>query len=300
MRPWFRGGVAAVAAAALGVAALAALAPVSPAVSSCAAAGRSAGGGPNHAALVIEHGDGSVETVCVSFSGATITGKEILDTAAIAWSGQSFGSFGEAVCALDGEPAHYATCPGKDDYWAFYFSRAGGAWQFAEAGVSTLTFASGDAEGFRYVPAAGTPATPPSPAGVCATGPAATATLAGTVALATPATPRPTATSASGSARAAAGNAASPAGATDAGTEPPPALADTPGTSVPAPATASGDIAAAATASPSASASAATVAPAPASGGGVDAGLLLAAIVGGGLAGLAMLRLLAARRPPSP
>ncbi len=287
-------------AAAIVLAALAALAPASPTVSSCAAAGRSAGSGPNHVALVIEHGDGSVVNVCVSFSGATITGKQILDTAGIAWSGQSFGSFGEAVCALDGEPAHYSTCPGKDYYWAFYASRAGGAWQFATAGVSTVTFSSGDAEGFRYVPSSGTPATPPSPAGVCAASPAPTATPTPASTATTPATPRPTAAKPSASKSATSVATLSPlvsATETPAATGPAattePAATTSPG---------SGDVAAATAIgpSPSTAASPSPAAPAPSSGGGVDAGLLLAAIAGGGLGGLAVLRLFAARRPPTP
>jgi hypothetical protein len=50
-------------------------------------------------------------------------------------------------------------------------------------------------------------------------------------------------------------------------------------------------------AAPAASAGPGAGAPSPASGGGggLDIGLLLAAVVGGGLAGLALLRLIAAR-----
>ena len=139
------------------------LAPVAPAISGCAAAG------PDHAALVVEHGDGSVVARCVTFGTATVTGEQLLDSSGIGWSGQTFGSYGEAVCAVDGEPAHYAACPGQDSYWALFVSRAGGAWQLSGTGISSLTLRDGDAEGLRYVPAVGVPAPPPSPAGVCAT-----------------------------------------------------------------------------------------------------------------------------------
>ena len=52
-------------------------------------------------------------------------------------------------------------------------SRGGGAWQLSSIGISSLTLGDGDAEGFSYVPAAGNPAAPPSPQGVCATAAAA-------------------------------------------------------------------------------------------------------------------------------
>jgi hypothetical protein len=195
------------------LATLAPLAPSAPIVPGCAAAGS------GHAALVVEHGDGSVLARCVSFGTATVTGEQLLNSSGVAWSGQGFGSYGQAVCALDSEPAHYASCPGQDSYWAVFVSRGGGAWQLSTIGISSLILADGDAEGFRYVPAAGNPEAPPSPAGVCA----------------------------------AAGTASPPPGA-----------------------------------SPQA--------PAPKSGPGFDPGLAVAALAGGGLAGLALLRLAAGRR----
>jgi hypothetical protein len=207
------------------LAALASLAPGTPAASPCAAAGS------HSAALVVEHADGSTVTRCVAFDTDAISGEQLLTLSGIGWSSQSFGDFGDAACALDGEPARYAECPGKDRYWAVFVAQAGGSWQLANVGISTLVLHDGDAEGFRYVPASGVPAAPPSPAGVCAATPtvgiaAATASAGATVG----ATPRNE-------------------------------------TSAPTPS------------------------------GGVDLGLLAAAMVGGGLAGLAILRLIVRRRP---
>jgi hypothetical protein len=281
-------GVATAAVVASLLAALASLAPGSPATASCA------GAGPNHAALVVEHGDGSVVTRCVAFAASQISGEQLLDGAGVAWSAETFGGFGDAVCALDGEPAHYSTCPGKDFYWAVFVSRGGGGWQFAATGISALTLADGDAEGFRYVASAGTAAAPPSPAGVCAAAagsPIPGATQAATATPAAPAaptrsaaartgagaTPRGTAGAAESSGAAASG--AESANATTAGS-------DASGSGGPA--------------TPSASATAAAAEPAPATAGtgGLDAGLLLAALAGGGLLGLALLRLMAMRRAP--
>jgi hypothetical protein len=142
----------------------AAFVPGAPLAETCA------GAGPNHAALVVEHGDGSVVTRCVAFDSATITGEQLLDSSGVAWSGQTFGGFGRAVCALDGEPAHYATCPGTDGYWAIFHSAGSGGWQLSAVGISSLKLAGGDAEGFHYVPTSGDPLQPPTAAGVCDAG----------------------------------------------------------------------------------------------------------------------------------
>ncbi len=142
------------------LAALASLAPVAAVVPGCAASGS------NHAPLVVEHANGSVVTRCVAFDSGSISGEELLNRSGVAWSGQTFGGFGAAVCALDAEPARYSSCPGQDHYWAVFVSRGGGTWQYANIGISALTLADGDAEGFRYVPSAGTPPAPAAP-GVC-------------------------------------------------------------------------------------------------------------------------------------
>jgi hypothetical protein len=169
-------GLASAAAVAVFVAglAVAAFAPGSPLAATCA------GAGPNHAALVVEHADGSVVTRCVAFDSGSITGEQLLDTSGLEWSSQTFGGYGRAVCALDSEPAHYANCPGGDSYWAVFDSSGGGKWQLSAVGISTLKLADGDAEGFRYVPSSGDPAPPPPATGICTTGAGPAAAAAAT------------------------------------------------------------------------------------------------------------------------
>jgi hypothetical protein len=243
--------------------AFASLAPAAPVAPACAAAGA------HHAALVVEHGDGSVVSRCVGFDSAAISGEELLNRSGLAWSSRTFGGFGDAVCALDREPATYLDCPGKDRYWAVFVARGGGSWQLANVGISSLTIHDGDAEGFRYDPASGLPAAPASPVGTC---PAAAATPRRSVAGATSSAASPAAT------------------ATDeAAATPPAAASSAPGSPSPAP------VAAAATGP--AAATPRSQSPTPEPSGGPDPGLLLAAAAGGGLAGLAVLRLLAGRRP---
>lgn len=240
------------------LAALASLAPVAPIVPACAAAGS------HHAALVVEHGDGSVVTRCVAFDASTISGEELLDLSGVAWSSQTFPGFGDAVCALDGEPGRYVDCPGKDSYWAVFVARGGGSWQLSDVGISTLALHDGDAEGFRYVPASGVPAAPVPAGGVCAA--TAAPTPRRSAAAASSAPPSAVATPATTAAGAAAAVTGLPASAAP--------LAAGTGSAAPAP----------------------PQAPAPAPAGGADLGLIAAAVAGGGLAGLAILRLVAGRR----
>jgi len=143
------------------LAALASFAPVAASVPECAAAGS------HHAALVVEHGDGSVVSRCVAFATDSISGEQLLNLSGVSWSSRTFGGFGEAVCAMDEEPAQYVSCPGKDGYWAVFVATGGGEWQLSPVGISSLKLGDGDAEGFRYVPVSGDTAPPQPAAGVC-------------------------------------------------------------------------------------------------------------------------------------
>ncbi|HXZ99782.1 MAG TPA: hypothetical protein VEK76_05480 [Candidatus Binatia bacterium] len=135
-----------------------------PSPSLCASAAEA-----GHVALVVEHGDGSIVTRCVAFSGTSISGEEVLRKSGLGYGTASFSGLGDAVCQIDREPPAYTSClPTTGDYWVLFSARPGGAWTEASTGISSQTFHSGDAEGFRYDPISG--ADPPpsqSPAGVC-------------------------------------------------------------------------------------------------------------------------------------
>ena len=126
--------------------------------------------GAHHVALVVEHGNGTVLTRCVGFDGTGLSGEQVLQMGGVEFQTSQYGgSLGRAVCRIDAEPATYppgcfsATSP----YWVLFVARAGGAWSVSNLGASGLTLRDGDAEGWRYDPQAGSPAQPPSPAGVC-------------------------------------------------------------------------------------------------------------------------------------
>lgn len=122
----------------------------------------------HHAALVVEHGDGAVTTVCVAFPEDQITGDELLQRSQVPYQTADYGAIGKAVCQIQGEPASYP--PGcwtaSSPYWAMFVSRGGGGWGISNLGISSQTFRDGDAQGFRYE-GQSDQSTPPSPAGVC-------------------------------------------------------------------------------------------------------------------------------------
>jgi hypothetical protein len=123
----------------------------------------------SHVTLVVEHGDGRVVGLCIGFDGSSLGGAEVLQASGLEYATGGYGSLGEAVCQIDDEPASYSSClPSSGPYWTVFVARAGGGWEDAASGISTLTFASGDAEGFRYDPQDGPDPPPASPAGICA------------------------------------------------------------------------------------------------------------------------------------
>ncbi|MBV8301355.1 MAG: hypothetical protein JOY68_05490 [Candidatus Dormibacteraeota bacterium] len=123
----------------------------------------------HHAALVVEHGDGSTVRICVGFDSSSISGADILHASLIEYGTVSYSGEGDAVCQIDHEPATYPpSCwTASSPYWAFFVSRGGGAWSASPRGIDTEMFSDGDAAGFRYDSQSGAMFAPVSPAGTC-------------------------------------------------------------------------------------------------------------------------------------
>lgn len=130
----------------------------------CAAASWS-----HHVALVVENSDGRVVRVCVGFEGSSVTGDQLLAASGVEYATAGSDSFGKAVCQINSEPVSYPpTCwTTTSPYWVMFVARGSGPWAPSSLGVSTQTFADGDAEGFRYDPQSGPDPPPPSAAGTC-------------------------------------------------------------------------------------------------------------------------------------
>lgn len=109
----------------------------------------------NRAGLVIQHGDGQVETYCVRFSESSISGLELLTR-----SGQSYlvesGGLGAAVCRIGGEGCAYPSqtcfcqCQGASCAYWNYFNLIDGGWRYAIQGAAGRSIVDGAIDGWAW------------------------------------------------------------------------------------------------------------------------------------------------------
>ncbi|MBL7183673.1 MAG: hypothetical protein ISS50_04395 [Anaerolineae bacterium] len=109
--------------------------------------------GPQRVGLVVDFGDGRVETTCVAFEEAEITGMDVLLRARYEVV-TGFG--GGAVCQINGQGCPSSNCLGchpADDggwiYWA-YFHLEDGHWSYSQLGVAAYYVSDGDVEGWAW------------------------------------------------------------------------------------------------------------------------------------------------------
>jgi hypothetical protein len=113
--------------------------------------------------VVVTHLDGKSVERCVGFDGDQINGDDLMTQSGLQVQAQQF-SFGKAICQIDQEPASFTDCfPKNQPYWSLYTETAGGPWQQAQTGYTAINLKSGDGLGWRYTPAAASPAPLPSP-----------------------------------------------------------------------------------------------------------------------------------------
>ena len=120
------------------------------------------------AGIVIDYGDGRVETACIAFSGDGIAGEELLRRV-----GADVNHFSGLVCSIDDLGCQHSgsfdscTCEcgsgGPCVYWAF-FSRAyeDDAWRYSSLGFRALDAKDGDLQAWRW--GEGVPGSAPAPA----------------------------------------------------------------------------------------------------------------------------------------
>lgn len=120
----------------------------------------------NHAAVVVDTGT-EVKKFCLAFPEESISGAEALRRVDADAVFASFGSRGEAVCALCGTgcPSSNCFCDPKR-FWAYHRAGPGGApYSLSRAGASSTSVRNGDVEGWRW---GGGEAPPPATVGeVC-------------------------------------------------------------------------------------------------------------------------------------
>lgn len=111
--------------------------------------------GPNHAGVVVVHGDGSVAKVCVSFSEESITGAELLRRAGLEVSLTAYGGLGYGVCQIgdEGCPADDCFCQCKGSpcaYWVYSHRHPDSSWVISGVGASSWQVHDGDVDGWVW------------------------------------------------------------------------------------------------------------------------------------------------------
>lgn len=109
----------------------------------------------SRAGLVVQYGDGEVETACVHFSEPEINGIELLERSGIPAVIQGM-NLGAAVCKIGPDgcdyPAENCFCErdgARSTYWAFY-SLEGGAWRYANLGAASVSVRDGAVHGWAW------------------------------------------------------------------------------------------------------------------------------------------------------
>jgi hypothetical protein len=102
----------------------------------------------NRAGLVVQLGEGNVVTRCVSFSGNTISGYDLLMESGLDVEAVQNPGLGAAICKIEGKgcpSSKCLTCAG-DSYWS-YWHWQNGAWVYSQVGASGYKVGNGDIEG---------------------------------------------------------------------------------------------------------------------------------------------------------
>jgi hypothetical protein len=110
----------------------------------------------HHARLVIVSGDARVQTFCVAFREATITGFELLQRAGVAFGYQDTGGGAILVCSIGREGRDYPResclppCPpaGGCTFWGYY--TFAGSWRFSGLGAGARAIHDGESDGWRF------------------------------------------------------------------------------------------------------------------------------------------------------
>ncbi|MCC6703616.1 MAG: hypothetical protein IT334_01995 [Thermomicrobiales bacterium] len=106
----------------------------------------------NEAGLVIEHGDGSVTYVLVTFPEDEIASIELLRKSGLSLTTVSSGGFGEAVCSIESEGCGVTDCrtrlcqtgDANSPFWKFFRAGDESAWVMQPLGASAAKVRGGE------------------------------------------------------------------------------------------------------------------------------------------------------------
>jgi hypothetical protein len=104
----------------------------------------------NQVGLIVQSDDSSISTYCISFTGDSITGYEVLEKSGLNIAA-SFDSMGAAVCKIGeiGCSIDNCFCQSPPDYWS-YWHLSGNQWTYSQLGASSYQVQTGEVEGWRW------------------------------------------------------------------------------------------------------------------------------------------------------
>lgn len=107
--------------------------------------------------IVIRHGDGRLAYAAVPLAGDRMTGAEALQKSGLGLNVSVGGSFGVAVCTIDGEgcesPKEDCFCKSYGDpayYWHYYLRNPDGSWRNSALGAGNRILYDGDVDGWAW------------------------------------------------------------------------------------------------------------------------------------------------------
>ena len=122
-------------------------------------AGRTHAEGPNQAGLVVQFGDGRIETRCVTFEDNEISGADLLTRSGLNLIVDTSSGMGITVCQIEDEgcafPAEpcFCRCTGGDEcaYWNYFYRDAGAtSWAYSPLGAILRQVKPGSVEGWVW------------------------------------------------------------------------------------------------------------------------------------------------------
>lgn len=124
----------------------------------------------NRAGLVVQFGDGSVQTYCIQFTSPSITGYDLLQATGnlqVIYDAASTG-MGAGVCKINNDgcnfPAEdcFCQCQGINCvYWSYFHLDATNTFVYSTVGASSHTLQNGSVDGWRWGAGSTTVAPPP-------------------------------------------------------------------------------------------------------------------------------------------
>jgi hypothetical protein len=124
----------------------------------------------NRAGLVVQFGDGSVQTYCIQFTSPSITGYDLLQATGnlqVVYDTANSG-FGAGVCKINNDGCNYplqdcfCQCQGINCvYWSYFHLNANNSFDYSTVGASGHILQNGSVDGWRWGTGTLTTAPPP-------------------------------------------------------------------------------------------------------------------------------------------